>query len=231
MRSRGRAIVLGPIQCTGRPIFHPGPGKLSPVAQRFRSRTLDCKPHAGGYLSLIINCPGVMQVTTLPISYPPSDWQSACAVSKVTAEESYGSGVAALAMVAGIDYLAGRAIFARCGLAQRRKNKPALATNLSEMATAVATAGLMCEPRRWQGWQRFRGLGIVKIEQPAAGRRGRWTWAVSFTHCEYGIVLFDPHSTMPSFQRMPMDVECSGFDHYRVIGKWLQVENIHQPNP
>lgn len=130
-----------------------------------------------------------------------------------------------MAMVTGQDYSSARQAFVKAGLAQRRGGKVALSTNMAEMSAVITIGGLANTPRKWAGWNQFRGLGIIKIRYRTEGR-DRWYWAVAFTHREYGVVLFDPHDSLPSFRCAPMDVLMHEFDKYEVVGKWLQVENI-----
>lgn len=163
-----------------------------------------------------------MELTT---DYPPQDWETACSIPKIESQEGYGSGVAALAMVLGKDYATGRALFVKTGMAQRRGSKHPLSTNLSDMITLLTIAGLACSPRKWTGWNQFRGLGIVKVRPPALTRG--WYWAVAFTHPQYDIVLFDPHCDLPGLRRLPMDVMVVQPERYLVVGKWIQVENLH----
>ena len=53
---------------------------------------------------------------------------------------------------------------------------------------------------------------------------GRWHWVVAFRHSAFGIAVFDPHQTEPSFQQIPMDVLCFDFRIYEPKGTYLQVE-------
>lgn len=160
---------------------------------------------------------------------PPSDWQSACAVPKVHQCEEYGCGVACLSMVAGLEYPAAREIFVNAGMGRRRGGKAPLSTNMADLSTTLTIAGLANAPRKWNGWNNFRGLGIIKVRLRLPGAGKGWHWAVAFAHEAYEVVIFDPHYTMPAFRRMPLNVECCGFDLFEVVGKWIQVENIYQP--
>lgn len=155
---------------------------------------------------------------------PPSDWQAGCAIKKIVQQDNYGSGIASLAMVAGLEYEAARSLFNRIGLGIKRGQRPAYSNNLSEMSSALAVAGLASASRRWKGWQHFHGLGILKVRGKWRNASIRWHWCVAFQHKEYGFVLFDPHIDLPSFSIMPMNVECAGFELYEPVATWLQVE-------
>lgn len=157
-------------------------------------------------------------------SGPPFDWEQNCAFTKIVQQDSYGCGVACLAMAAGITYEDARALFVRVGLGQRRKNKPAFSTNLSDLAMALSVAGLVNVPRRWKGWNHFKGLGVIKIRASGSDTGKHWYWCLAFQNASYGIVLFDPCSFAPSFQYPPLDVIYTSLDRYHPFATWLQVE-------
>jgi len=151
-------------------------------------------------------------------------WQDRCGVLKVVQTDRYGCGIACLAMVAGIPYEVARQQFNEYGLGIRRGCRPAYSTTTSELIGAVGRSGLLVQPRRWRGWSDFHGLGILKVRDDWRGKKGKWHWAVAFRHNEFGVVVFDPHETTPSFEQMPMDVICIDFRYYEPKGQWLQVE-------
>ena len=157
-------------------------------------------------------------------SEPHFDWQRHCAFSKIVQQDSYGCGVACLAMAAGISYEEARALFVRVGLGQRRKHKPAFSTNLSDLAMALSVAGLVSVPRRWKGWSHLKGLGVIKIRASGSATGKGWYWCLAFQHADYGIVLFDPHSFEPTFQYPPLDVIYTSLERYNPFATWLQVE-------
>lgn len=151
-----------------------------------------------------------------------SDWQSRCGIRKIVQTDTYGCGVACLAMVAGISYEAARERFHELGLGVRRGCKPAYSTSSGEMRMAISTSGLIS--RRWRGWAELQGLAVIKVRDDWRGAKGRWHWAVAFRHPEFDIAVFDPHQSAPSFSRMPTDVECFDFCIYEPKGEWFQVE-------
>lgn len=153
-----------------------------------------------------------------------SDWQSRCGITKLTQMDGYGCGVACLAMVLGTSYEQARQHFIANGLGIRRGCRPAFSTSSGEMRMAVASSGLIINARRWNGWSNFSGLGILKVRDDWRGAKGKWHWAVSFRHPEFGIVIFDPHQSAPSFLNMPFDVICIDFSIYEPKGEWIQVE-------
>ncbi|MEN1629717.1 hypothetical protein AAIH00_11405 [Pseudomonas aeruginosa] len=153
-----------------------------------------------------------------------SDWQSRCGIRKIVQTDTYGCGVACLAMVAGISYEAARERFHELGLGVRRGRKPAYSTSSGEMRMAISTSGLITDSRRWRGWAELQGLAVIKVRDDWRGAKGRWHWAVAFRHPEFGIAVFDPHQSAPSFSRMPTDVECFDFCIYEPKGEWFQVE-------
>lgn len=111
-------------------------------------------------------------------------------------------------------------------MGKRRGSKRPLSTNMMDMVTLLTTTGLASAPRKWNGWNQFRGLGLIKVRPPDMLRG--WYWAVAFTHDEYDVVLFDPHCDLPGLRRLPLDVLVVDLERYGVIGKWIQVENLHQ---
>lgn len=153
-----------------------------------------------------------------------SDWQSRCGIRKIVQTDTYGCGVACLAMVAGISYEAARERFHELGLGVRRGCKPAYSTSSGEMRMAISTSGLITDSRRWRGWAELQGLAVIKVRDDWRGAKGRWHWAVAFRHPEFDIAVFDPHQSAPSFSRMPTDVECFDFGFYEPKGEWFQVE-------
>lgn len=152
------------------------------------------------------------------------DWQAECGITKLIANQPYGCGIACLAMVAGLTLDEARERFVSLGLGIRRGSRAAFSTASFEMRMAIANAGLVTATRRWKGWAEFTGLGVIKIKADWRGAPGQWYWAVAFRHPSLGIVLFDPHHPLPSFEHMPFDVECCTFTVYEGKGEWLQVE-------
>ncbi|MCO2484700.1 hypothetical protein FA336_13860 [Pseudomonas aeruginosa] len=164
----------------------------------------------------------------IPECFGPSlaaGWQVRCGIQKVRVEDGH-SGVACLAMVAGLNYQEASEVFVSTGLGIRRRGRPAFSTNCSEMRMAVGAAGLIQQARRWQGWSNFQGLGILKVKDDWRGEEGagRWHWVTAFRHPEFEIVVFDPFMEFPAFKRMPLDELCTRFDLYEPKGQWLQVE-------
>lgn len=154
------------------------------------------------------------------------DWQRKCGIARVAQEDGYGCGVACVAMVTGRSYAEARPDFVRLGFALRRAGRPAFAVSVGELRMAVSAAGLLAEPRRWQGWENVNGLGIFKMRDDWRGpeSKNRHHWAVAFRHPEFGITVLDPHQEFPAFERMPMDEVCLQFSVYEPRGYWLQVE-------
>lgn len=72
--------------------------------------------------------------------------------------------------------------------------------------------------------EQFQRLGDFEGAGRLAGAKGKWHWAVAFRHPEFGIVIFDPHQSAPSFLNMPFDVICIDFSIYEPKGEWIQVE-------
>lgn len=151
-------------------------------------------------------------------------WQSKCAIKKIVQTDRYGCGIACLAMVTGESYESARQCFNMMGLGVRRNGKPAYSTSSREMQYALASSGLMVESRRWSDWEGFHGLGVMKMRDDWRGEKGRWHWAVAFRHREFGVAVFDPHQSDPSFQILPLDVICFDFRIYQPRGEWFQVE-------
>lgn len=155
---------------------------------------------------------------------PRDDWQSRCGIQKIVQIDRYGCGIASLAMVTGATYESARHRFNELGLGVRRSGRPAYSTSGREMHYALAASGLLVDSRRWQGWEAFHGLGVLKVRDDWRGAFGRWHWVVAFRHSAFGIAVFDPHQTEPSFQKIPMDVLCFDFRIYEPKGTYLQVE-------
>lgn len=177
------------------------------------------------FISAYSKIPSMSQSLGLELNpTPPFDWEQHCAFSKILGQDRYGCGVACLAMAAGISYEEARALFVRVGLGQRRKNKPAYSTNLSDMAMALSVAGLVNVPRRWKGWNHFKGLGVIKIRASGSDTGKHWYWCLAFQHPSYGIVLFDPYSFAPSFEKPPLDVIYTPLERCNPFATWLQVE-------
>lgn len=155
---------------------------------------------------------------------PAEDWQSKCGIQKIVQTDRFGCGIASLAMVTGTPYDSARQCFNELGLGVRRSCRPAYSTSGREMHYALAASGLLVESRRWRGWGAFHGLGVLKVRDDWRGAIGRWHWVVAFRHSAFGIAVFDPHQTEPSFQHMPLDVLCFDFQIYEPKGAYLQVE-------
>lgn len=153
-----------------------------------------------------------------------SDWQSRCGIQKIVQTDHYGCGVACLAMVIGVPYEHARQQFNEIGYGVKRSGRPPYSTSSREMQFALARTGLIVEPRRWKGWESFYGLGVMKMKDDWRGAKGRWHWAVGFRHKDFGIAVFDPHQSEPSFSIMPDDVLCFGFNIYEPKGEWFQIE-------
>ncbi|HDS1721456.1 hypothetical protein NPS53_08105 [Pseudomonas putida] len=155
---------------------------------------------------------------------PIEAWQSLCGIQKVVQTDRYGCGIACLAMVSGTTYESARERFNELGLGVRRSCRPAYSTSGREMHYALASTGLIAESRRWKSWDAFQGLGVLKVRDDWRGAKGRWHWVVAFRHSAFGIAVFDPHQTEPSFQEMPLDVLCFDFQIYQPKGTYYQVE-------
>lgn len=127
-------------------------------------------------------------------------------------------------MVTGTSYAEARLQFVRLGLGVRRMGRAPFSTSSGEMKMALGAAGLLVQPKRWKGWSSFKGLGIIKAKDDWKGFKGKFHWVVAFEHPDFGITVFDPHETIPSFQRMPNEVECYGLGFFEGKGEMLQVE-------
>eukprot|EP00659_Diplonema_papillatum_P003081 gene3081-4843_t len=118
-----------------------------------------------------------------PIARSPSgrmtlaaeEWRARCGIKKLAQDDTYGCGVACLAMVLGCDYSRARTQFIKLGLGVRRSSRPALSTTSREMHMAIASAGLITEARRWRGWENFQGLGILKVRDDWRGAKDDYT--------------------------------------------------------
>lgn len=155
---------------------------------------------------------------------PPTDWVARVHLAKVTQEDAYGCGAECLAMVAGFSYDRARAHFVTLGLGERRCGRPPLATNMTELAWAIASKGLLVEQRRWRGWDALEGLAVLKVRDDWRGAKNRWHWAVAVRHPDYDVVVLDPHGNLPAFRRPPLDVLANSFERYSIRGRFLQVE-------
>lgn len=152
------------------------------------------------------------------------EWRARCGVKKLAQDDTYGCGVACLAMVLGCEYSRARTQFIKLGLGVRRSSRPALSTTSREMHMAISSAGLITEARRWRGWENFQGLGILKVRDDWRGAKGRWHWVVAFRHPVYELAIFDPHMLEPSFKRAPSNLDVVPFSIYEPKGEWFQVE-------
>lgn len=162
-------------------------------------------------------------LTRMRIVAAQPHWADSCTITKVKQVDPYGCGVACLAMVGGATYMEARAIFTELGLDRpTTKGRPPYASNFTQLTLAV-TASKMCSARirKWKGWQDIQKHAIMKVSSSTGGRN--WHWVVAERHSVYGIVIHDPASVDPSFQKAPHGVMSVPFDRYQPTGNWLEI--------
>lgn len=169
------------------------------------------RPRAGNGCSLILD---------------PGQWQVHCGIQKLTQTESdpYGCGVACLAMVSGMSFAEARSQFINIGLGVRRSHRVAFSTSSREMRMAIASVGLLSDAKRWNGWDQFHGLGVLKVRDDWRGAFNKWHWVVAFRHPTLDLAIFDPHMAIPAFKHLLLDDTYLPFSMYEPKGEWFQVE-------
>lgn len=158
-----------------------------------------------------------------------SEWERTCRIKKVIQEDPYGCGVACLAMVANTDYPTARLTFLSFGFGSenRRHGKQPFSSNFAELIVALGEHRLDARMHRWQGWDQFQGIGIIKVRCCPGARKNAWHWVVAERHERFGIVLHDPGFHLPCFlEKPPCGVQCHPFDNYEPHGNWI---SIRQP--
>jgi hypothetical protein len=154
------------------------------------------------------------------------DWESTCRITKVMQEDTFGCGVACLAMVAKIYYAEAKRTFIKHGLdsENRPDRRKPFATIFQQLIRVLDdhTPGSKKEP--WRGWDRFEGVGIIKVECRPKGGNGDWHWVVAEKHDRFDVVVHDPYHALPSFRKRPPEgVECDPFENHVSCGDWIRV--------
>lgn len=169
---------------------------------------------------------------TSAVAQPVDDWSSGpweqgCHTRLVRQRECYDCGVACMAMATGREYASARAVFECIGL--DRKAHP-FGSNFQELIKALRRQGHQAHMRRWQGWEKLEGIGILKIRTKAmlaaehSGRnRRQWHWVVAERHSVFGYVLRDPALPLAAFGSPPLDTAHHGEQAHYVHGNWIQV--------
>lgn len=88
-----------------------------------------------------------------------TNWRSVCRAQHTLQQDSYGCGVACLAMVAGVPYAEVRALCVDLGLGEKRGRKHPFATNFRDLTAVATQMGLNATMRRWNGWDALNGIG------------------------------------------------------------------------
>lgn len=163
-----------------------------PSMNLMREQVEDMRPRAGNVCSLILD---------------PGQWHVHCGIQKLTQTESdpYGCGVACLAMVSGMSFAEARSQFINIGLGVRRSHRVAFSTSSRELRMAIASVGLLSDAKRWNGWDQFHGLGVLKVRDDWRGAFNKWHWVVAFRHPTLGLAIFDPHMAIPAFKDLLLD--------------------------
>lgn len=94
-------------------------------------------------------------------------WESTCRIQRVFQRDSSDCGVACLAMVANISYLAARGVFDAIGIPNIRPHLP-YATNFKQLRQALTEFGIESSLERWRGWGHFSGIGILAVNAAQA---------------------------------------------------------------
>ena len=152
------------------------------------------------------------------------EWLLSCGVRKLMIEESYGCGIACLAMATGLNYNDARVHFNQVGLGVRRKSRPPFSTAGYELQMAISSTGRLTEMKKWGGWSKFSGLGCLKCVTGKSKGSTHWHWILAFSHPAFGVVVFDPWSATPAFQEPPLDTPFLPLECLTVSRDWIQVE-------
>ena len=129
-------------------------------------------------------------------------WESTCRIQRVLQRDSSDCGVACLAMVANISYLAARGVFDAIGIPNIRPNLP-YATNFKQLRQALTEFGIDSSLERWRGWGHFSGIGILAVNAGPGSSPRNWHWVVAETHPIYEVVVHDPTPSLAIMKKAP----------------------------
>lgn len=132
----------------------------------------------------------------------------------------FGCGVGCLATVTGESYATARNTFSQLGFGALRKGREPFSSNFKELIAALAEHEINGKQERWRCWESVAGSGIVKVRCTPRN----WHWIVVETHPEYGFVVHDPGSRLPSFGCPPSGVMCRPIEQLEPYGNWIRVE-------
>ncbi|MBD8089046.1 hypothetical protein IFT48_03560 [Pseudomonas fluorescens] len=154
-------------------------------------------------------------------------WESTCRIQRVLQHDNSGCGVACLAMVANISYLAARGVFDAIGIPQIRPRNP-YATNFKQLRQALTEFGVDSTLERWRGWQHFSGVGILAVNAGPGSSPRNWHWVVAETHPTYEVVVHDPSPSHAIMKQAPENFLRENFeDRCQPRQSWIR---IHQYN-
>jgi ABC-type bacteriocin/lantibiotic exporter with double-glycine peptidase domain len=154
------------------------------------------------------------------------DWASTCRITNVMQEDTFGCGVACLAMIAKLDYASARLTFLSYGFGSenRPNGRAPFATNFKELLLVLGEHTLDARMKRWRGWDQFEGIGIIKVKCGPGARKNDWHWVVAEKHERYGVVVYDPMAHQPSFRKRPPEgVQSQPFKKHVPFGNWISV--------
>lgn len=129
-------------------------------------------------------------------------WESNCRIQRVLQRDSSDCGVACLAMVANISYLAARGVFDAVGIPNIRPHLP-YASNFKQLRQALTEFGIESSLERWRGWGHFSGIGILAVNAGPGSSPRNWHWVVAEAHPVYEVVVHDPTPSLAIIKTAP----------------------------
>lgn len=146
-----------------------------------------------------------------------------CKIQHVRQLDAFGCGIACVAMADGSSYADARATFDKLGYAHYRKYRKPYSTNFRELRAALSHRDIDTTMRRWEGWEAFSGVGIVKVAS-SLGSANLWHWVIAEEHQQFGVVVHDPDFHLPGLSRVEGGMDYTPLTNYHPGASWIQIK-------